>query len=451
MKNRSGSSRAWIALLTCATGLGFVNELRAQQVLITPEQTITVSRGQSVLLNRPNAFERVSIADPNIADGTTITPTDLLIIGKTTGTTSLMIWSANDRVRLYNIEVTADIAGLERQLNELFPDAGVTLSAQGNTVILSGVARDPSVLRRALEISEAAGVQVIDNMTSPFPQQILLHVQFAEVSKTAVRRFGTRLEVAQPQLLNETFDQDDGHYIESVSDGLLQLLFFNCGLESTSGEICPPGSTSFNAFLNALKSTGDFRSLAEPNLLAIEGQEASFLAGGEFPYPAIQGQNANAVTIQFREFGIRLRFTPTITASGNIRLNLAPEVSSLDFANGLTFSGFQVPSILSRRAETTVELAAGQHLAIAGLLDNSMVESADKIPVLGDIPILGHFFRSSSYRKNHTELLVVVTPYLVTPQDEPIELPTGEPETWDKWEPFQSKTTRPAPGGNQNQ
>ena len=215
MRNRlSAFANASGVLLAFAVLLSPPSQVSAQQVLITPEQTITVSKGQSVLLNRPNAFERISIADPTIADGFNITPTDLLIIGRGLGTTSLMIWSANDRVRLYNVEVTADIAGLERQLNELFPNAGVTLSAQGNTVIMSGVARDPSVLRRALDIAEASGVTVIDNMSSPFPQQILLHVQFAEVNRTAMRRFGTQLQVAQPQLLNETFDEDDGHIIE---------------------------------------------------------------------------------------------------------------------------------------------------------------------------------------------------------------------------------------------
>ncbi len=449
MRSRCGAfARLGAPLLAAVVLLSAPAAAWSQQVLITPEQTITVSRGQSVLLRHPNPYERISVADDDIATVSVITPNELLIIGNRLGTTSLMLWTANAAVRLYNIEVTADIAGLERQLNELFPDAGVTLSAQGETVIMSGVARDPSVLRRAMEIAAASGVQVIDNMTSPFPQQILLHVQFAEVSRTAMQRLGTRLTVAQPQLLDETFDEDDGHVIETLSDGVMRLFFFNCS--ASPGEICPPGTTSFDAFMDVLKATGDFNSLAEPNLLAIEGQEASFLAGGEFPYPVVQGNNSNAVSIQFKEFGIRLNFTPTITASGNIRLVLEPEVSSLDFANGLTFSGFQVPSLLTRRASTTVELGAGQHLAIAGLLDNSLLESVDKIPLLGDIPILGHFFRSSSYRKRHTELLVVVTPYLMVPSDEEIPIPTGEPETWDKWEPFRSKTTRPSsspPGG----
>ncbi|MCL7977361.1 MAG: type II and III secretion system protein, partial [marine benthic group bacterium] len=181
-----------------------------------------------------------------------------------------------------------------------------------------------------------------------------------------------------------------------------------------------------------LKSNGGFRSLAEPNLLAAHGQEASFLAGGEFPYPVVQGgSNVGAVTIQFREYGVRLNFKPEIMPTGNVRLRVAPEVSTLDFANGLTLSGFNIPSILTRKAETEIELADGQTFAIAGLIDNSMLQDVDKIPLLGDIPILGSLFRSKEVRQNRSELLVLVTPVIVQPLDESPPVPTGEPETWD--------------------
>ena len=165
-------------------------------------------------------------------------------------------------------------------------------------------------------------------------------------------------------------------------------------------------SSDVSLFIQALKSNGLFRSLAEPNLLAVHGQEASFLAGGEFPYPVVQGgANVGSVTIQFREFGVRLSFTPTIQPSGNIRLHVAPEVSTLDFANGLTLQGFNIPSILSRKAETELELADGQTFAMAGLIDNSIIEDIDKIPVLGDIPVLGSLFRSKEARQNRIDWL----------------------------------------------
>jgi pilus assembly protein CpaC len=194
--------------------------------------------------------------------------------------------------------------------------------------------------------------------------------------------------------------------------------------------------SSLTAVIRALKNSGEFKSLAEPNLVTIEGQTASFLAGGEFPFPTVQGGQTNSVTITWKEFGIRLNFTPNITNSGHIRLQVEPEVSSLDFANGLTFGGFQIPSILARRVETDVELRSGQTLAIGGLLDNSMLTDVDKVPLLGDIPLLGYFFRSEGIRQNRTELLVLVTPYILDSNDLPAPLlPTGPPEVWD-WDGY---------------
>jgi pilus assembly protein CpaC len=190
-------------------------------------------------------------------------------------------------------------------------------------------------------------------------------------------------------------------------------------------------NASIELLIRALTSKGMLKSLAEPNLMTLPGREASFLAGGEFPYPAVQGGGGNnAVSIVFKEFGIRLRFTPTITRNGSIRLKVMPEVSALDFSNPLVFGGFTIPSLLTRRAETEVEMQSGQYLAIAGLVDNRMTNNSTKIPVLGDIPILGQFFRSKDARQNRTELLVLVSPKLVQPSNTPALLPTGEPANW---------------------
>jgi pilus assembly protein CpaC len=195
-----------------------------------------------------------------------------------------------------------------------------------------------------------------------------------------------------------------------------------------------------------MSSRGELRTLAEPNLLTLPGKEASFLAGGEFPYPSVQGgTNTNAVIIVFKEFGVRLRFTPTLVRGGAIRMHLAPEVSSLDFANALVISGFTIPSLLTRRAETDIELMPGQHLAIAGLLDNSALKNITKIPILGDIPILGEFFKSRDVRQQRSELIVIVTPRLVQPLDEMPSLPTGEPEQW-KWDGPLRKPAEGTPG-----
>jgi len=291
------------------------------------------------------------------------------------------------------------------------------VTASGNTVTLSGQVSSAVVAQRALEVARTTGAQVIDAMQAPALQQVLLQVRFAEVSRSAISRFGTELSTRNPQLLNAERDWSG----ETLSEGLVRLFLLNADAE-------------IEAVIRALKSRGLLRTLAEPNLLTLPGREASFLAGGEFPYPTVQGGTGNnAVTITFKEFGVRLRFTPTITNTGSIRLRVAPEVSSLDFANGLTFGGFQIPALLTRRTETEVELREGQHLAIAGLIDNSITDNLDKIPILGDIPILGLFFRSKDVRQNRTELLVIVTPRLVQPSDTPPPLPTGEPETW-RWD-----------------
>ncbi len=221
-------------------------------------------------------------------------------------------------------------------------------------------------------------------------------------------------------MLNPQDASDNGNWSGSTSsDGDVTFSLLN------------PNS-QLNDILRVLRSKGDFKDLAEPTLLTLPGKEASFLAGGEFPYPTVQaGSGNNAVTIVFKEFGVRLRFTPTIMRNGNIRLKVAPEVSSLDFANALTFQGFVVPSLLTRRAETEVELQDGQHLSIAGLLDNSVINNVNKIPILGDLPILGFFFRSKSARERRTELLVIVTPRIVGASDSMPPVPTGEPKDWD--------------------
>jgi pilus assembly protein CpaC len=215
------------------------------------------------------------------------------------------------------------------------------------------------------------------------------------------------------------FKSSENLEIGTVSEGLVSVLVSGNGAE-------------LSAVIRALKTTGDFNSLAEPNLITMEGQEATFLAGGEFPFPVVQsGASSNAISIQWKEFGVRLNFTPTITNSGNVRLKVAPEVSALDFTNGLVIGGYEIPSILTRRVSSDVELAPGQHLAIAGLLDNSILESVNKIPILGDIPILGYLFKSTDYRERRSELLVIVTPHIVEPLNTAPALPTGEPDEWD--------------------
>lgn len=393
--------------------------------------------GQSVI-ETPATVVRVAIADPSVIDVLPVTGNELVVNGKTSGTTSLLIWDAAGTRSAFNVRVSPDAANLQSDLRRLFPGEDITVRSNGRSVVLTGRVSNSGVASRivrmagaSLGVSDTAGSSVINELEIPQPGQILLKVRFAEVSRSALERTGINLlytgddgtviggSTGRPAPFSGNIGED-GSSLSTLSDAV-NLFTFSPDLNLT-------------AFIAALESNGVFRSLAEPNLLASHGVEASFLAGGEFPYPVLQGgASSGGVSIVFKEFGIKLDFTPFIQPGGNIRLVVAPEVSSLDFANGLTISGFNIPSILTRRAETTVELAEGQTFAIAGLIDNNMVTDYDKIPLLGDIPILGSLFRSKEIRQNRSELLVLVTPYVLLPSDEMPEIPGGEPDTWN-WE-----------------
>lgn len=380
------------------------------------DRVLTIIRGQSELLSTPTNVRRVSVGDPEVADAVVVSGREVLINGRTVGTTTLIVWDITETRRTYTVEVTINAAALQRNLRTLFPGEQVTAIASGNAVVLSGTVSDASVARRMVEFARGGGATVIDNISSPAAPQVLLRVRFAEVSRRAALDLGTEYGARNVGQDSEgIFDNNE----VTLADGLVRIFLSNSNVD-------------FEAVIQALKTRGHYRSLAEPNLLARDGQEAYFLAGGEFPVPTPQpGQGGNGlITVVFKEFGIRLRFTPTSTASGRIRLRVAPEVSQLDFTTGVRLSGFEIPSFITRRAETEVELRPGQTLAIAGLMDNTLIRNASKIPLLGDIPILGYLFQSREIRDNKTELLVLVTPELVTPSDTAPPVPTGEPSTW---------------------
>jgi pilus assembly protein CpaC len=423
--------RFWRWCLACTLSVSGLSvaalPLAAQRVVRAPEQVVSVSKGASALLVNTTPIQRFSIGDPTVAEAVVVSPTEILVNGKTLGTTSLFLWDNTGNIKLYSVEVTADAPGLQRYLGSVLAGEKIDVIASGNVVTLSGQVRDASVANRAVEIAKGSGAIIVDNLSTPEAVQVLLKVRFAEVNKSAIKEFRSQLATLNPHQLNASREYDPG-WIGSANtgegggfaDGVVDLGLFNA-------------TASIELLIRALSSKGLLRSLAEPNLITLPGREATFLAGGEFPYPAVQGGGGNnAVSIVFKEFGIRLRFTPTITRSGSIRLKVAPEVSALDFSNPLVFGGFTIPSLLTRRTETEVEMKNGQYLAIAGLVDNTMTDNATKIPLLGDIPILGQFFRSKDARQRRTELLVLISPKLVLPSNSPALLPTGEPATW-KW------------------
>ena len=441
----SGLALAVVTMLAGARSA----DAQAVSSSVTPSGVIEVALGNSHVVSHPVVIRRVSIANPNVADAVPVSQQEIVVNGKTSGTTTLLLWDNSGGRRMYQVQVSPDVAALETDLAALFPDDSIAVVSSGASVILSGHASDALVAERAVEVAAGflgdAGT-IVNQISVPDPGQVLLQVRFAEVSRTAIERAGINMlrvgddysggfttgrPPAPSGQLRVAGEEGSSNITQTFSDAVNIFL-----IDHENG---------IGAFIQALKSNGLFRSLAEPNLLAVHGQEASFLAGGEFPYPVIQGgANVGAVTIQFREYGIRLNFTPTIQPSGNVRLHVAPEVSTLDFANGLTLQGFNIPSILARRAETEIELRDGQTFAIAGLIDNTILEDIDKIPVLGDIPILGSLFRSKEMRQNRSELLVLVTPRLVQPvdADDAPDVPTGEPEIWN-WD---DSMTEPLPG-----
>jgi pilus assembly protein CpaC len=416
-----------IAAAVVPAGLlvGLAGRVEAQQVVTQAERVIAVSRGSSALMVNPTPIARFSVGEPDIAEVTILSPTEVIINGKALGTTTLFVWDNQGQVRVYSVEVTADAPGLERFLRSLMPDEDINVTASRNAITLSGSVKDPNSVARAVQMAQTTGATVIDNLVAPPAVQVLLKVRFAEINRTALRDWAARLRVLNPH--------------EISSDGNWSGFTDPSGSTTTIGFLLDSGNEEIQALVQAAVARGDLRTLAEPNLLTLPAKEAYFLAGGEFPYPTVQSGQSNAVTITFKEFGVRLRFTPQIARNGAIRLKVAPEVSTLDFANGVTLSGFEIPSLRTRRAETEVELREGQHLAIAGLLDNESIKNLTKIPILGDIPILGELFKSKGTRQRRTELLVVVTPSLVMASDTAPTIPTGDPgpmpvpRDWD-WE-----------------
>jgi pilus assembly protein CpaC len=401
----------------------------AQRVVQASERVVLVARGQTAILLQPVALQRLSIADPEVAEIFAVSPQEILVNGKKLGTTSLMLWDASGARRMYTVEVTPDVRALEQTLRTLFPAERLTVLASGSSVVLSGTISSAGVARRILEVAGGSGATIVNNLAAPAPPQVLLQVRFAEVTRTAVQELRTQIGVRAGSGGGGGIDQGA---VQTLSDGLVRLFLLG-------------GNTQIEASIQAMQARGLFRSLAEPNLLALDGQEASFLAGGEFPFPVIQGGGNNStVTVVWKEFGVRLRFKPNVVGDGTIRLHIAPEVSSLDYSNSLRIEGFQIPSLLTRRTETEVVLRDGQHLAIAGLLNNVLEQNTSRIPLLGDLPVLGTLFRSRNARQGRTELLVLVSPRVVQASSAPQPVPTGEPSTWG-WD----RSLRDAPGAPQ--
>jgi pilus assembly protein CpaC len=392
---------------------------------------LRVMVGKSLLINTTEHLKRISVTDPGIAFVQVITPTQILVHGKAPGEVSLLIWDELERSRSFDLRVDVDVSACAEEEHRVFPEEQITVSPSRAAIVLSGHVSTEDVAKRAGELASAYSPKVVNVLTfGPVgAQEVLLQVKFAEVDRTALTQMGINFistgglntigttSTGQyggfgPQTLNPG-QQNPANNTTSTStiSNVLNLFLFRQDI-------------NFGAVIEALETKNLLQILAEPNLIAVNGKEASFLAGGQFPFPIVQpGQGFTAVTISFKEFGVRLQFTPVIMPNGNIHLKVAPEVSTLDYADALTISGFTIPALSTRKAETEFELQDGQSFVIAGLMDNRVTDIYNKIPGLGDIPILGNFFRSKSLQKSNSELMVLCTVHRISPSAEPPALP----------------------------
>jgi pilus assembly protein CpaC len=382
---------------------------------------LSVLVGKSTLIDSPVNIERVSVANPALAEAVVASPRELIINGRAAGETSLIIWQNGGTRLVFDLRIVEKfnrVEAVKQQLAREMEGQSVELAMEGADLYLRGTVDSATAAQRAFTIASLLGkpVNLLHVKVPPVEPQILIKVRFADVDRGATHELGAN--IMSLGALNT---------IGSTSTGAVSP-------PALSGGIGGGTQTRFNftdllniflfrpdlnlaATIRALESKRLLQILAEPNVLAINGRSASFLSGGEFPYPTLQGGGGGlgAVTIQFREFGIRINFTPNMTPRGTLRMLVTPEVSSLDYANGLTFQGFTIPGLATRRVSTEVELEDGQSFAIGGLLDNRMTESLSKIPGLGDIPLLGKLFRTRLINKNNSELVVIVTPEIVRP------------------------------------
>jgi pilus assembly protein CpaC len=387
---------------------------------------LRVMVGKSLLINTTERLKRISITDPSIAWAQVITPTQILVHGRTPGEISLLIWDESERSRSFDLRVDVDVSACMEEEHRVFPEEQITVTPSRAAIVLSGHVSTEDVAKRAGDLASAYSPKVVNVLTfGPVgAQEVLLQVKFAEVDRSALTQLGVNFisTGAANTIGTITTGQFGGFGSQTLTPSA------NGTPTSTTGQsinnilnlfLFRP-DINFGAVIEALQTKNLLQILAEPNLIAVNGKEASFLAGGQFPFPIVQpGAGFTAVTISFKEFGVRLQFTPVITPNGNIHLKVAPEVSTLDFANALTISGFTVPALSTRRAETEFELQDGQSFVIARLMDNRVTDIYNKIPGLGDIPILGTFFRSKSLQKSNSELMVLCTVKRISPNTEP--------------------------------
>jgi pilus assembly protein CpaC len=381
-------------------------------------EPLVLAVGRSSVLRTQKRLLRVYVSNPEVIESITASPHELLLTAKAGGSSSVAVWTEDGATSLYNVVADLDLAEPEKTLRLAFPNEHIAVESQGGRLLLTGVASSPAVIDSALKLLGAYSKEVVSSaqVLLLHTPQVQLKVRIAEVDRTKLTQFGINIlsggktqAVTQTQQFGAVGLRDDGKL--GISD-LLNIFVYNHDID-------------VGAILKDLAQNQVLQVLAEPNITTLSGETAHFLSGGEFPFPVIQGSSGGltSITIQFRPFGVRLDFTPIVNSDHTIRLKVAPEVSALDYTNAVSISGYTIPAISTRRAETQIELQNGQSFAMSGLLDRRTTEKLGKMPGIGDIPILGEFFKSRDINKSFTELMVIVTPVLVDPLREPMPLP----------------------------
>ena len=432
------------AALLCTLVIPLTLAVRVSKVIASPARGAAQSEGQSsvealhllvgrsLVISSPSRITRISVADPAVVDALAVSPTQVLINGKGPGVASLVIWDETGQSQTFDAYVDVDVTELSAKLRQVLPGEQVQVEARGGVVTLSGKVSSQAAADRVVAITQAMipgknNVVSLLQVPAPAGGEVLLEVKFADIDRSTMNQLGANILSTSPA--KTVFTTSTGQYSPpSIQSG--QTITGN-STTTTSGSVSSAGipitlgslanififrnDINLGMLIQALEQRNLVQILAEPNVLAENGKEASFLAGGEFPFPVVQGATGGVpvVTVQFREYGVKLSFTPVINPEGLIHLKVKPEVSSLDYTNALTIQGFTIPSLATRSVESEMILRDGQSFMIAGLVNNQVVEQFSKIPGLGDLPLLGKLFKSRSISKSQDELLILVTPHVV--------------------------------------
>ena len=373
--------------------------------------TIRLIGGKSETIRTDRTFVDIIVSDPDIADVVPLTDRSVSILGKKVGTTRVSIYGeGKTTIGVFDVEVTYDTSVLATELRERFPGARFRVTSINGRIMLSGTAPDAMSVDRAVTIAKQFGAEVINSVKVLQPQQVMLEVRFVEVSRKAGRELGINWDVVGNRVAASVGTA--GQLAGWPAFGGAGLLTGNPPFGTFVGRILGSGVTA-DVMIRALEDRGLVRRLAEPNLIALSGDTASFLAGGEFPIPI--AQNNNSITIEWKKFGVGLAFTPTVLDNGIINLKIEPEVSEIDSNNAIQLGSLRIPSLTVRRANTTLELRDGQSFAMAGLLQSMTTTDRQQLPWIADVPVLGTLFSSNSYLKKETDLAIIVTPHLVQP------------------------------------